>query len=206
MDRKKLKADAKKKMEGNWKSWIYILLICLGLSLAAGIICVPINSHLSENFKQVPSSICTTIGECLFGFGILSFFLKIAKGEKVEYNEMFSKIKMALKYFLMSLCVSIVVGIGFILLIVPGVILALGFSQVPYIILEDPNIGIIDAMKKSWEMMKGHKGEYFTLVLSFIGWAIICAIPCALGYIWLAPYYSITISNYYLELKKQKKA
>ena len=206
MNRTNLKMDARKRMEGNWKHWIYILLICLGIGLVVGLACIPIASNLSEDLKDMPQSICTGVLECLFGFGLVSFFLKIAKGEEVNYNELFSKTRMFLKYFLMDLIVSIIVIIGCILLIVPGFIFALGLSQVPYILVENPEMSIFDAIEKSWKMMKGHKWEYLVLNLSFIGWAIICAIPCGLGFIWLIPYYSTTISLYYLELKKEKKA
>ena len=204
MDRAKLKANAKKKMEGNWKNWIYVLLICIGIGLVVSLICIPIGAKLDEDFKNLPTSICTTILECLLGFGCVSFFLKIAKGQKTDYKEIFSKMNMFFKYFLTTLIISIIVAVGMIFLIVPGIIFALGLSQVPFIIVENPKISIFDAIEKSWKMMKGHKWEYFVLDLSFLGWAILCAIPCGLGYIWLSPYYTTTISLYYLELKKEK--
>ena len=169
MNRAELKNDAKKKMEGNWKSWIYILLILFGIGLVVGIICAPISMNLSEDFKELPSSIITAVLNCLFGFGILSFFFKIAKGVKVEYSELYSKWKMGLKYFVMTLIIGIIVGVASVFLIIPGIILALGLSQVSLIILESPETGIFDAISKSWNMMKGHKWEYFVLELSFIG-------------------------------------
>ena len=55
-------------------------------------------------------------------------------------------------------------------------------------------------------MMKGHKGEYFVLLLSFLGWAIVAAIPFGLGYLWLVPYQQVTFADYYLELKKESEA
>jgi uncharacterized membrane protein len=58
--------------------------------------------------------------------------------------------------------------IGFILLVVPGIIVAFGLSQTFFILADDKEIGAVDALKASWEMMKGNKVKFFVLSLSFI--------------------------------------
>ena len=99
-------------------------------------------------------------------------------------------------YFL-NLCVII----GCFLLIIPGIILSLMFSQTEYIMKDDPQISAADAMKKSAEMMNGHKMELFWLLLSFIGWAILCVFTFGFGFIFLLPYMSSALSHFYEDLK-----
>ena len=58
-------------------------------------------------------------------------------------------------------------------------------------------------MKKSAEMMKGHKMELFWLMLSFIGWAILSILTFGFGFIFLLPYMYSTLSHYYEDLKAE---
>jgi hypothetical protein len=60
--------------------------------------------------------------------------------------------------------VGIVVVIGFVLLIVPGVIAMLGLYLTQFYVVE-ANMGPIEAMKASWESTKGQKGDIFVLIL-----------------------------------------
>lgn len=92
-----------------------------------------------------------------------------------------------------------------ILSIVLGVLLtifSLAVSMTSYIIVDKEQLGLIKAMKLSIKMMKGHKWELFVIQLSFIGWAILGLITLGIGYLWLTPYMTLTITNLYKELDK----
>ena len=39
-----------------------------------------------------------------------------------------------------------------------------------------------EVVEKSAELMVGHRGDLFVLVLSFLGWAILCYVPLMLAY------------------------
>ena len=95
---------------------------------------------------------------------------------------------------------GLLIGVGIALCVVPGIILALGFAMVNYIIL-DTNLSGIDPLKKSFEMMKGHKGEYFVFGLSFIGWCLLIVPTLGLIMIWLFPYMIVANAMYYEKLK-----
>lgn len=71
-----------------------------------------------------------------------------------------------------------------------------------FIMAEYPKIGVRKAMQISKEMTRGYKGDLFVLDLSFVGWAILAAIPCGLGFLWLAPYMNMTKTNAYQYLKR----
>ena len=53
-----------------------------------------------------------------------------------------------------------------------------------------------DCLRKSQELMDGHKKELFLLDLSFIGWHILCMFTCGIGYIFLSPYIAQTRIHY----------
>lgn len=90
-----------------------------------------------------------------------------------------------------------------LLLIVPGIIKAYAYSQVTYILAEDPDIQPADALKKSEEMMMGHKKEGFLLDLSFILWYILSAVTLGLGYIfYVGPWTRATDAEFYKAVKE----
>jgi hypothetical protein len=57
-------------------------------------------------------------------------------------------------------------ALGYMLFIVPGVILALGLYFSAYLVI-DQRMGAVDAMKASWKLTTGRKGEVFVVMLVF---------------------------------------
>lgn len=85
-------------------------------------------------------------------------------------------------------------------------ILMLNFGLTYLILVDNPETGIIEALKKSSRMMKGNKGRYFKLCLSFIGWLIVGYLSFGLGFLWIAPYMGCTFTHFYLDLKERERA
>ena len=68
-----------------------------------------------------------------------------------------------------------------------------------YLIIEHPEMSVLECIRESSRMMKGHKAELFIMDLSFIGWYLLMGLPYV-GYaaqIWVMPYYEITNALYY---------
>ena len=100
----------------------------------------------------------------------------------------------------------IFVVVGIILFVIPGIYLALAFALTPFILRDYPELGYTDALKHSMEMMRGRKLDLVLLYLSFIGWAILCIFTFGLGFLWLSPYITATITNFYEEVKREYAA
>lgn len=90
-----------------------------------------------------------------------------------------------------------------LLLIIPGIIKSYAYSMVPYILADNPNIGVNRAIELSNEMTRGHKLDMFVLNLSFIGWYILGMIPFGLGVLFVNPYFNATNAELYLVLRKE---
>lgn len=146
-------------------------------------------------------NIVPLVGPLLVGgplsVGIAVFVLKIARGQKAEIGNVFEGFQMFLTSFLAYLMMFVLMFIGFLFLIIPGIIVALGLSQTFLIIADNPSISPGDALKRSWEMMRGHKLNYFLLTLRFIGWAILCTFTLFIGLLWLLPYMQVSFANFY---------
>ena len=66
--------------------------------------------------------------------------------------------------------------IGYLLFIIPGVVMSFAYSQSALIMFDNPEKGPIQCMRESRQMMTGNKWKLFVLILSFIGWAILANI------------------------------
>ena len=91
-----------------------------------------------------------------------------------------------------------------LLFFIPGVIKHYSYRMVPYILADDPEIGAMDAITLSRQMMDGHKWNTFVLDLSFLGWDILSALTLGLlGVFYVNPYKYSTGAELYQVLKNQ---
>lgn len=68
-----------------------------------------------------------------------------------------------------SLLVSLLMTIGFVLLIVPGIIIACGLLVTPSALVLEDIPGGTTAMGRSWELTKGYRGKIFgALLVAFV--------------------------------------
>jgi len=89
-----------------------------------------------------------------------------------------------------------------LLLIVPGIVAAYSYRMSLYLLIDNPEIGVSEALRKSKEMMNGYKARLFYLDLSFIGWALLCVLTFGIGILWLYPYMLTSQAIFYEELRK----
>lgn len=67
---------------------------------------------------------------------------------------------------------------------------------------DNPELSSKACVLKSEALMKGNRGSYFLLELSFIGWAILAVFTLGIGYLWLAPYIQVAAICFYDRLAK----
>ena len=68
-----------------------------------------------------------------------------------------------------------------LLFVVPGIIAAYRYSMAPFIMAENPDIGIREAVRRSKMIMHGNKLRLFRLQLSFFGWYLLTALSLLPG-------------------------
>ena len=119
--------------------------------------------------------------EAAFTLGLAMFVLNFIRAGKVSLELLFSGFEKFIKAFLINLIMSIIIFVGLVLFIIPGIIFGLMYSQAYYILADNPELGAIECLRRSRIMMIDNKGYLFGLRLSFIGWALLAAIPLFLG-------------------------
>ena len=207
MDRAELKAKAKKSLKGHYGSAIAVLLV-LGILTVLPSIFTPLFKNSSEQTQIIASFVISLVSlliTSLLSLGAISFYLKLFRHKKVDFNELFSKTNLWIACLVAIIMMSIFTTLWTLLLIIPGIIASYRYRLTPYVLIDNPKIGGLDAITKSKELMRGHKMELFVLDLSFIGWNILAVLTFGLLYFWLAPYMNATYAGYYDNLAKSKK-
>ena len=88
------------------------------------------------------------------------------------------------KAVVMNLVRAAVVGLASLLLIAPGVIALYRYSMADYLLAAHPNLGPVEALRRSARRMKGRKTLLFRLQISFLGWAALCVLPSFAVNLW----------------------
>jgi len=97
-------------------------------------------------------------------YGLAYVFLKASRSEKLDTKDMLAPFRNYFNAVLANLLVTIVIGIGIVFLIVPGIVLACKLAFVPYLVV-DRKLDAIEAFKESWRMTGGHALEIFLIGL-----------------------------------------
>lgn len=191
-----LRALGREALKGRWG------LAALGTLLYLALILVPVfilnaifgpddmgNSGVSTIYSIIVSG-PMTLGYTMFAISI--FRKRETSAAEVFYG--FEKFGKALGLYIVM---SVLVFLWTLLFIIPGIIAAFRYSMCFFILADNPNIGIKEALNQSKWMMKGNKWKIFCLNLSFIGWGILCIFTLGIGMIWLTPYVQVSITAFY---------
>ncbi len=184
MDRGLIKQEAKVALQGNRLMFLLVILVAGALSSVVPPLAVLVSPIIM-------------MGVFLVGKHLL-------KEKEVQFEPIFAyfkDIEHGFKIFVVSLLVNIFVFVGLILFIVPGIIFALKYSQAAFLMSEDKNLDIMEALKKSGEMMDGYKMDLFIFGLSFIGHFLLGFITFGIYLLYALPYIVLSYHNYYLNLR-----
>lgn len=97
-------------------------------------------------------------------FGASWVYLKASRGDSFRVQDIFFAYQSFGQILLANILIGLIVGAGFILLIVPGIIFACKLAFVPYLVM-DEKMEAVDAIRKSWNMTRGHTGTIFLMGL-----------------------------------------
>jgi len=79
-------------------------------------------------------------------------------------------------------------------------VMLLGFFPAAFLLLDNPELSAMEAIMKSLQMMKGHKGRLLYLNVSFWGLVVLSVFTCYIGLLWITPYMYCSQCFFYLNL------
>lgn len=192
-----LKLQGKESLEGNWGLAVGVVVVVWLLTGAF------VDSNREDSAFHSFMSIVGLLLTGVLTFGLRNVFLRFNRSQEVSFVNVFD----GFTYYLQTLVLHIVkylfIILWLLLLIVPGIIAILRYSMAYFIMVDNPRIGALEAIRKSGEMMRGHKTRLFFLWLSFIGWFLFGVVTLGIGFLYVAPYYEATLTSFYEDLKNQ---
>lgn len=204
-----LKDQALATLRGKWGSFVGITFIYFLLAgIASGF--TSYGSILQATNLSTLYIVCTCSGVLMtllmipLGMGFSVAHLHASRQDlPADPSDLFYGYKNFWHVLGSFILVYLAVLAGFILLIIPGIILSFAYAMVPFILRDHPELSVSETLWTSRMMMKGHKWELFVLELSFIGWALLCVLTLFIGYLWLVPYMQMTITKFYEKIRAE---
>jgi uncharacterized membrane protein len=185
---------ARESLKGKWGVAILTFFIYTLLTTTTG-------SARSHGSILTLSSILTLIIGGPLALGAAIFSLAVSRGKEARLEQIFQGFNNFSTAFVTYLLMLLYVLLWTLLLIVPGIIAALGYSMTFYILADDPLIKPQDVLHKSKSMMDGYKLKLFYLCLRFFLLALLCILTLGIGFLWLIPYVHVTMAKFYDDIK-----
>ena len=187
----KIKEKAREKLKGNWWKMALIIFVVelfaekLGLekinyatrTLAFNTSLKFLGKNGVLNFN-IPTGSGWIFRILLLLIGIFAFVIRfggikscicVMRGERPNLSDLLLR-GVFWKMLWMNIVRTFITGFFCLLLIVPGVIVSFSYSMADYLLIENPEMGPIEALRESRRRMKGNKGRFFGLSVSFTGW------------------------------------
>ena len=199
IDRGEIKYNSREQLRGNWGIAIaatFLVSFLLGLQFN-----YRSNDVLNFGFISFSINIVSLLFTGVLTTGLCRFLLNIVtKVKRPGFEDLFYYFKIYVKTLGLNLIITIAVGIGTMLFVIPGIIIALTFSQAFYILAKNPEKSIGEVLGQSASMMNGYKMDLFMLELSFIGWWFVGIITLGIGLLWVALYVKVAEINFHLQI------
>lgn len=140
------------------------------------------------------------------GYGQYYAYLKAARGENVEVQDLFAAFKNYWNAVGAGILVVIIVGIGFIIVIIPGIYLFCKLAFVPYLVV-DKKLSVGKAFGESWRMAShGYAWKVFLTGLLAIPIVIVGLICLLVGVIISFMWISTALASLYHAIDMERQA
>lgn len=188
MSNYELRTNARMHLKGNWVPALLAYLVFTIISVLPSTI--PYIGPIISILITGPMTL-----------GITKFSIDLKRHNNTNIEVIFDGFKNFTTAMILQILITLFVALWSLLLIIPGIIAALSYSQSFYILNDKPELTAMEALEESKKIMCGYKWKLFCLYLSFIGWAILSVLTFGIGTLWLNPYIGLSFANFYDNVK-----
>ncbi|MCW8126266.1 hypothetical protein [Microbulbifer halophilus] len=198
-------SEAWRRTKGNkgtiWLAVLLYLAAFLVVSFVAGLLTgySAFNIEQQVNASLTSSLLYNLIVNIVAGplmAGMIMIGVKIARDEETSPTEIFAYFDKLLPLVVASILMTILTMLGFVLLILPGIYLAVAYTlALP--LIADRNLGPWQALETSRKAITKHWFGFFGFLIVCLLLYIAGAIPLMIGLIWVIPLVSIAVGIAY---------
>ena len=135
--------------------------------------------------------------------GYAQYFLNVTDDNEPEFGNLFSHMRLW-EGFCMQFFRGMMVMLWSILFVIPGYIALYRYAMTPYIMAENENLSVMEAITESKRIMMGNKWRLFCMDVSFIGWELLGILTLGIGFFWITPYEEAAKAAFYREITEQR--
>lgn len=182
-----------KKFKENWKFLVVLSLIYVGIRFIEGILEKSVQKGSPESFGV---SLLVAVFNVFIAIGMVRIFLNISRGGQSHFKEIFGGMKYFWKFVGASIIYLLIVLVGYLLLIIPGIIWQYKYGLFSYLIV-DKDMKPMEAIRESGRLMQGNKWKLFFLQLLMIAVIIIGALLLGVGMLVAIPVVTLMSVYFY---------
>lgn len=150
-------------------------------------------------------SLISWIVSMIIGAGIVRAALDITEGRQLEASTVLKPNKLG-EVVIASIVIGIATFIGFILCVIPGILVAFFTSYTLYFLMDRQELGAMDSIRASFEFTKNNAGNVILwFLLSVVAW-FVGALLCGVGLIVALPVVLIGTAYTYKTLNNEPVA
>jgi uncharacterized membrane protein len=137
-----------------------------------------------------------------FGLGWATFILRVIRRNQPDFEQIFSGFRFWGKATWGQILMVLRILLWALLLIIPGFIKALAYSQYLFVMVDYPELSANQAINRSEEIMNGHKWEYFFFSFLIVLLALLGVLTLFIGFFWIGPWIAASQAKFYDEVHK----
>lgn len=186
MNNAELRARARQNLGGSLfhSDWLMGLAVCLVASII---------------ISAIPLASIFLVGPINFGLAVV-FLKKARNGGPIEFGDLFRGFDRFGETLVLGLMQWLIPFLWFLIPIAGiyfGIKKSYSFALAMYVKVDNPNAQWRECLDRSTLLMDGHRWELFCLQFSFIGWMILGSLVCGIGTLWVTPYMTAAVANFY---------
>jgi len=187
-----------------WKNVGPMVLITLVIFVVQFLISI-VGSGTNGVIARVVLQMLSFVVGIVLAMGLIRASLAVCEGRTPEVS-MLLETDGFFNYLVAAILFGIAVFVGLVLCIIPGIILAVVFQYFGFAIVQHPELGAVDALKRSAEITKGYRWQLFGLVLLLILINLVGLLACGVGLLFTYGISAIAIAYAYKTLSGQAVA
>ena len=174
IDRRECKARARNLLETAQVSPLKMVALWLGLKAVLSFLG---DMGQGANLLYVFLLALTLMLSLTLDAGFVLYCMAVRRGERAEYLTLFDGFAFAGKVILLTVAQTVFVALWSLLFVLPGLVAFYRYRFALYNLLENPELGVMEALRISKRQTNGFKGQLFALDMSYLGWGLLAALP-----------------------------
>ena len=199
-----------------WQIWQVNLGLLIGVTLVVAVISNGI-SYLGQGIEfalrendapeaaigvSLLNSLLGVVVQTFLGIGQTTIMLKLVRRQQAEFSDLFGGGPMFLPMLGFNILYGLAVGLGMLLLIVPGIILLLMWWPAYYLVLER-KAGVFESFSMATVVTQNNWGTAFVMALLSIGIMLLGCLALCIGVLFAAPLIGVMWTTAYLMMSGQ---